>query len=53
MQDDDIDLERTIIDPAYRRRVVERLNANARGNGGRDVGGCLRPETPPISLDPE
>ena len=31
MQDDDIDLERTVTDPAYRRRVVERLNAEARG----------------------
>lgn len=38
MQDDDIDLERTITDPAYRRRVVESLNAKARGEDeGRDM----------------
>ena len=29
MADDDIDLDRVISDPAYRRRVIEYLNASA------------------------
>ena len=28
---DDIDLDRVVIDPAYRRQVIERLNAAADG----------------------
>jgi hypothetical protein len=28
--DDDIDLERVVIDPEYRRRVIQYLNARAR-----------------------
>ena len=29
MSDDDIDLDRVLVDPEYRRRVIEYLNATA------------------------
>ena len=36
MSDNDIDLERVVIDPTYRREVVERLNAKRRNNTATD-----------------
>lgn len=42
MSDDDIDLDRVINDPAYRRRVIEYLNIGGEGTAG---GSARRPQT--------
>jgi hypothetical protein len=37
MSDDDIDLDRVITDPSYRRQVIEFLNGKESGRGGDNV----------------
>lgn len=51
MSDDDIDLDRVVVDPDYRRRVIEFLRTTARadGEGGERIQGAQGPtvEYPP------
>jgi len=38
MSEDDIDLDRVLIDPDYRRKVIDYLNAAARGEPAQPAG---------------
>ena len=49
MSEEDIDLERAVYDPRYRRKVVKRLNREASGAADserRRVDGDQQPATP-------
>ncbi len=41
---DNIDLERVVNDPVYRRKVIDRLNAEVRRNGELPEDRAARPE---------